>query len=188
MKRFLACALLLGGCQKLTEVVVRVDSTIAPGSEFNTKDGSSGTFSAVCLNLLPGFGTAVQASPSSSEEVVLETSTMLTSGSCLPIELGVVAKDDWSGLPFAIEVRGSASCAEADNYLYARAETQFVDGKTTLLTVTLDPACSVDESIGPSCAADQNERCVVTGGCAEITPDTPAAYVAPTRTCPSPSP
>ncbi len=195
--RWCALALLACGCHSVTEIVVRVDSDLSAGASFMSPGHSVGTLDTLCFELA-GLGFAELVAPPTPDprySAVLPLRTpALATGACLPVELGVVARGDWSGgdlglgLDFGIEVRAQSSCDDqVTPYLDARVRARFVDGQVSLLPVHLQAACATDAASGPFCAA--TERCVVEAGvgrCETVTTEpTLAPYVAlPSAGCP----
>lgn len=162
---FLAFGLV--GCKSVTELVVRVDSDLAPGSSFVTPSGAQVRFSGLRFKLeMLQFGTEIdQLEP---EPVFKEYVALLSSenpgGAPLPVELGVVARGDWHERVLGVEVRGQASEGDLtdDNgtaFFFTRVQARFVAGEVGLLPVHLFSSCSLDAhpTIGK---CNGNERCV----------------------------
>jgi hypothetical protein len=150
--RLCALTLLAGGCQHVTEIVVRVDSAVAVGASFDGPHGTQaqlGALSFVLDNLC--FGTAIDTP---EPEPRYASCVPLDGAGCLPVELGVVARGDWRDDELGVEVRGLAACpsgAETPTpYLVARARAPFVDGQVSLLSLRLD-AGSVSDGTSAAC-------------------------------------
>jgi hypothetical protein len=124
VSRALAVVLLLaaGACQSVTEIVVRVDSDLAAGAAFAASDGKQGRLSAVSFVLEDlAFATPIDVP---EPEPTFTSCVPLSTAGCFPVELGAVARGDWSGRDFGIEVRGLSECstgAPTTPYLVARA-------------------------------------------------------------------
>lgn len=166
MIRALAAVFVLAACHSNTELVVRVESDLAPGAPFAAGMGTSRfSFVRFKLEMLP-FGDAVdqlEPEPVFRDYVQLRTPEV-PDGADLPVELGVVARGDWRDRVLGVEVRGQAAESDPDKdseraYIYTRALAHFIDGDVVLLTVRLLGACAVAAGATPECK--DHERCVL---------------------------